>query len=215
MKHIVTEGHTASNIESHTESQIVTEPTATAQWQHLVHDAETRAHRTLGETLESYLVFTLMRFTQRPHLLEGIMALEFLNSLNTHGSQRHNHLRDVGDQCLLFAGLFPQNARRRLVRIGYFVSLGRSAYQQIHDNQRHTTAKLYGQLASDFIAMMDVLLAIRSINPVNVVLSPLEAFELWEDTGSQQARASLAQRTTAAPIASPRSLKDNISPRHH
>ena len=62
-------------------NHIVTEPTATAQWKHLVHEAEERAHLTLNETLESYLVFTLMRFTQRPQLVNGIMALEFLNSL--------------------------------------------------------------------------------------------------------------------------------------
>ncbi len=182
-------------------NHIVTEPTATAQWHHLVHEAEVLANLTLNETLESYLVFTLMRFTQRPQLLHGIMALEFLNGLNEQGIRRHDNLRDVGDQCLLFAGLFPHNARRRLVRIGYFVNLGRSAYQQIHDDQQHTTFKLYGQLASDFIAMMDVLLAMRSINPSNQPLSPLEAFELWEKTGSRQARATLAQNTQATPVA--------------
>lgn len=196
-------------------NRIVTEPTATAQWQHLVHEAETLAHRTLNETLESYLVFTLIRFTQRPQLLQGIMAMEFLNGLNEQGVRRHDNLRDVGDQCLLFAGLFPQNARRRLVRIGYFVSLGRSAYQQIHDDQQHTTFKLYGLLATDFIAMMDVLLAMRSINPHHEQLAPLEAFELWEQTGSQQARASLAQRTQATPIANSTPLDSATETTHH
>lgn len=179
---------------------IVTEPTATAQWHDLVHEAEQRAHLSLGETLESYLVFTLMRFTLRPQLLHNIMAMEFLNSLNEQGMRRHDTLRDVGDQCLLFAGLFPHNARRRLVRIGYFVRLGRSAYQQIHDDQQHAAYRLYGQLASDFIAMMDVLLAMRSINPHNRALAPIDAFELWEETGSRQARASLSSRTDTIPI---------------
>lgn len=182
-------------------NRIVTEPTAAAQWQHLVHEAETLAHRTLGETLESYLVFTLMRFTQRPALLGGIMALEFLNGINKSGLQRHANLRDVGDQCLLVAGLFPHNARRRLVRIGYFVNLGRSAYQQIHDDQQHTTATLYSQLAADFVALMDVLLAIRRLNPTSATLTPLEAFELWEDTGSQQAHSSLTRLTQGTPVA--------------
>ncbi len=196
-------------------NRIFTEPSATAQWQQLVHEAETQAHLTLNETLESYLVFTLMRFTQRPQLLQGIMAMEFLNGLNEQGVRRHDNLRDVGDQCLLFAGLFPQNARRRLVRIGYFVSLGRSAYQQIHDDQQHTTFKLYGLLAADFIAMMDVLLAMRSINPHHEQLAPLEAFELWEQTGSQQARRSLARRTRATPIAKRSPLGSVPDATHH
>lgn len=180
--------------------QIVTGPTTTAQWHDLVHEAELLAHLSLGEALESYLVFTLMRFTQRPQLLHNIMALEFLNSLNKQGARRHDDLRDVGDQCLLFSGLFPGSARRRLVRIGYFVRLGRSAYQQIHDDQQHTAFELYGQLASDFISMMDVLLAMRQLNPGNETLSPLESFELWEETGSQQARASLSHHSGATPI---------------
>lgn len=184
-------------------NRIVTEPTATAQWHDLVHEAEALAHLTLGETLESYLVFTLMRFTQRPHMLHNIMALELLNSLNKQRARRHEDLRDVGDQCLLFAGLFPHNARRRLVRIGYFVRLGRSAYQQIHDDQQHAAFKLYGQLATDFIAMMDMLLAMRRLNPHNEALAPLEAFELWEETGSRQARASLSSHTGATPFIQP------------
>jgi hypothetical protein len=179
---------------------IVTEPTATAQWQQLVLEAEESAHLNLNETLESYLVFTLIRFTQRPQLLNGIMALEFLNGLNEQGTRRRDNLRDVGDQCLLFAGLFPHNARRRRVRIGYFVQLGRSAYQQIHDDQKDAAFQLYGQLATDFIAMMDVLLAIRSLNPSNSVLAPLDAFELWEETGSQQAHATLTQKSGAKSV---------------
>ncbi len=181
---------------------ILTEPTAAAQWQSLVLEAEDKANRPLGETLESYLVFTLMRFTQRPDMLEGVMALAFLNGRNEQGQRRHDDLRDVGDQCLLFSGLFPQNAQRRLVRVSYFVNLGRSAYQQLHGELRHAGRKLYGQLASDFIAMMDVLLAMRSLNPEATVLSPIEAYELWEDTGSPQALNALRQQhPNAAPIA--------------
>lgn len=179
---------------------ILTEPTSTAQWQSLVLEAEEKANCTLDETLESYLVFTLMRFTQRPEMLHGIMALEFLNGVNEQGQRRHDELRDVGDQCLLFSGLFPRNAQKRLVRISYFVNIGRSAYQQLHNEHHHSAYQLYGQLASDFPIMMDVLLAMRGLSGANV-LSPIEAYELWEDTGSPQALNTLKEQTpNAAPI---------------
>lgn len=182
---------------------IVTEPTATAQWQSLVVEAEDKANRTLSDTLESYLVFTLMRFTQRPDMLTGAMALAFMNGLNEQGQRRHDDLRDIGDQCLLFSGLFPRHAQRRLVRVSYFVNLGRSAYQQLHGELRHAGRKLYGQLASDFIAMTDVLLAMRSLNQETSALTPIEAYELWEDTGSPQALHTLQQQhPDATPIAS-------------
>ncbi|ALP52090.1 hypothetical protein Tel_02440 [Candidatus Tenderia electrophaga] len=164
-------------------TSLVLEPTSTALWQALVSDAEAAANRQLDETLESYLVLTLMRFTQRPELVSSVMALEFLDSAQKAGQQQHAQLRDVGDKCLLVSGLFPQNAKRRLVSIGYFVNMGRSAYQQLHDKIHG----FYGQLAADFIPMMDVLHAMRELNDQSQHIDLLDAFELWEETGSQHA----------------------------
>lgn len=164
-------------------NKIVIEPTATAQWQSLVSEAETAASLQLDETLESYLVFTLMRFTQRPELTDSILALEFLDSIQSQGQQQHDQLRDVGDKCLLLSGLFPLTAKRRLVSLGYFVNLGRSAYQQLHDKIHG----FYGQLANDFVPMMDVLHAIREINKESHQIDLLDSFELWDETGSQLA----------------------------
>jgi len=177
-------------------TNLALEPTATALWQGLVSDAEAAANRRLDETLESYLVFTLMRFTQRPELVSSVMALEFLDSAQQAGTQQHDRLRDVGDKCLLVSGLFPQNARHRLVSIGYFVNLGRSAYQQLHEKIHG----FYGQLASDFVPMMDVLHAMRELNKQSARIDLLDAFELWEETGSRHAlervNSSTSERQT-------------------
>jgi len=164
-------------------NNIVIEPTTTAQWQSLVCEAEASANLQLDETLESYLVFTLMRFTQRPELTSSIIALEFLDATQNQGQQQYEQLRDVGDKCLLLSGLFPLTAKRRLVSLGYFVNMGRSAYQQLHDKIHG----FYGQLAADFVPMMDVLHAIGEINQQNHQIDLLDSFELWDETGSQQA----------------------------
>ena len=173
-------------------TSIVTEPTAAAQWQTLVSEAEQAAHRNLDENLESYLVFTLMRFNQQPEMVNSIMALEFLQASQ---QGRPDNLRDVGDKCLLFSGLFPQTAKRRLVRISYFVNLGRSAYQHLHESQGNATSALYAQLASDFVPMMDVLLAMRELDGTTQALEPIEAFDLWQDTQSQHAKNTLSTAT--------------------
>ena len=173
-------------------TSIVTEPTAAAQWQTLVSEAEQAAHRNLGENLESYLVFTLMRFNQQPEMVNSIMALEFLQASQ---QGRPDNFRDVGDKCLLFSGLFPQTAKRRLVRISYFVNLGRSAYQHLHESLGNAASALYGQLASDFVPMMDVLLAMRELDGATQALEPIEAFDLWQDTQSQHAKNTLHAAT--------------------
>ncbi len=164
-------------------NSIVIEPTTTAQWQSLVSEAEDNAKLQLDETLESYLVFTLMRFTQRPELTNSIIALEFLDGIQSQGQQQHDQLRDVGDKCLLLSGLFPLMAKRRLLNLGYFVNMGRSAYQQLHD----TIHGFYGQLATDFVPMMDVLQAIGELNQQNHQFDLLDNFELWNETDSQLA----------------------------
>ncbi len=174
-------------------NKIVIEPTATAQWQTLVSEAEASANLQLDETLESYLVFTLMRFTQRPELTDSIMALEFLDGIQNQGQQQHEQLRDVGDKCLLLSGLFPLTAKRRLVSLGYFVNMGRSAYQQLHDKIHG----FYGQLATDFVPMMDVLHAIGEISQQNQQIDLLDSFELWDETGSQQALQRLNRASSS------------------
>ena len=171
-----------------------------AQWQKLVSDAETLNGVKLNEELESYLVFTLMRFTQRPEMVARVMALDYLDAMLQAGSISHEQMRDVGDQCLLLAGLFPQRAQKRRVKVSYYVDLGRSAYRHISESLANM-ATLYAHLATEFIPAMDTLQAIRVLGGQQA-LDPLMAFELWQDTGSVQARSCISEATDAVPIVS-------------
>ena len=82
---------------------ILTDDSQTALWQALVRDAENRASRTLGDDLESYLVFTLMRHQRDAQLGGRTIAIEWLETLLANGRRREEGLRDVGDGCLLIA----------------------------------------------------------------------------------------------------------------
>jgi len=179
-------------------TSLVLQPTDTAQWHALVAEAQQASQHHLDEPLESYLVFMLMRFAERPDLAARAMALEFLEA-QPEGSQQPDRLRDVGDKCLLFSGLFPQLAEKRLVRVSYFVRLGRTAYHQLADLVDRETDRLYGQLADAFVPVMDVLQAMRGLSG-EPVLSPLAAAELWSDTGSRMACQTLGVASTGMPI---------------
>ncbi len=185
-------------------SGLILEPTATAQWQRLVQDASSNASRTLDEELESYLVFLLARYCEQTDALERVMALEYLHSLAAVGRIRHDRLRDVGDHCLLFAGLFPHIARKRRVRISYFVQMGRGAYQQLAEALNQSNARLYGDLSSAFVMLMDVLQSMRELQDA-AGLSPMEAIDLWQETGSERALMSLRRHTAAQPVIIPTS----------
>ena len=145
-------------------SEILTRESATALWHELIREAEARTGKPLPEELESYLVFTLMRHAGDAPLAHRIMALELLDALQTAGKQRETELRDVGDRCLLIAGLYPELAKRRSVPLTYFVDLGQGAYDQLATELRAALATLYAQLARAFARLVQVLFEVRRMS---------------------------------------------------
>lgn len=176
---------------------------STTQWHELVTEAQRAANVHLDEELESYLVFLLMRYTDKPEMAASILALEYLEGASAMGQLRHDRMRDVGDQCLLYSGLFPERAERRRVQVSYYVDLGRSAYHTAADATRQTLSQLFFALASQFVLIMDTLQAMRGINSQAPELTPLMAFELWQDTGSEQALRTLKNVSQGQPIIAP------------
>ena len=180
-------------------AELILEPTPQAQWQALVHEAQTACGCHLDETLESYLVFLLMRFARQPHCTARIMAEDYLNSPLLQGEQRADRLREGGDHCLLFSGLFPQLAERRLVRISYFVNIGRSSYRQLAEVLDRGWSGVYQSLSDAFIILMDILHAMRELDGESV-LTPLQAMDLWQDTGSRRCYRQVSDGGRVMPI---------------
>lgn len=132
-------------------------------WQSLVREACTRCGQSLDEAQESYLVFVLLRHQRDGHLLARTQALEWLEAQVRVGSARSDALRDVGDRCLLIAGLYPQQAQRRLVGLDYFLALGSQAYTDLASAARSVLAGLYGRLAESFARLVRVLVEVRRL----------------------------------------------------
>ncbi len=180
---------------------LVIHPTATAQWQALVHEAESAAHRRLDEETESYLVFLLMRFTSEAGVANKVLAMDYLSAMNEMGRVRQGRLREVGDLCLIHAGLFPLQAERRRVAVSYFVDLGRSAYLQLAGYLHNSAADTYVHLAQDFIVLMDVLQSMRTLGGNSASLfSPLTAYDLWNDTGASHIYRTVYDGASALPV---------------
>lgn len=161
-------------------------------WKEAIRSAEERCLISLEQRIETYLISLLNRYTNQPELVKQIFAITFLEGVKHQPQQRLTSLQVVGDQCLLFAGLFPQQANKRLVTIKYFVDLGRTSYATISAQ----TNDLFASLATQFVILMDVLQAINSQS----TLLPLEAYEQWELVGSQRALKTLKSYTSGFPM---------------
>lgn len=171
---------------------LLTNTTPLALWQDIVKQAENKCSVNLKKELESYLISLLMRYTDKPEVVKEIIATNFLQALSNHKNQR-DVLQNIGDQCLLFAGLFPRVAEKRLVKLSYFVGLGQGAYATISS----CANDLYDSLALQFVVLMDVL---QSIPQERYVLLPLEAYEQWTEVGSQRALKILQGYTNCIPL---------------
>lgn len=134
-------------------------------WQGLVHEAADRRGQPLDQAQEAYLVFVLLRYQREHGLLARTQALEWLHAQQQTGHLRMDALRDVGDRCLLIAGLFPGLAQRRRVSADYFIDLGRGAYAEVADSGRSATAELFAQLAAGYTALVGTLRAMRATAP--------------------------------------------------
>ncbi len=174
---------------------LVLHPNSIAQWHALIEDARKRSSVSLTEDLESYLVFLLMRFAKNPAIVDSILAPDFLQNVKTFKRENQQILRDVGDKCLLFAGFFPGRAKRRLVKISYYVKLGQSAYSSLSESHQNQLSQLYAQLGYQFVKLMEILQSIRELDPNHAVLELLEAEELWNDTHSEHALKTLRRVT--------------------
>ncbi|WP_019305388.1 hypothetical protein [Xanthomonas oryzae] len=130
-------------------------------WQALVREAGQRTAHPLDESREHYLVFVLLRFQRDAHLLSRAQALAWLHAQDQIGSVRADALRDVGDGCLLIAGLFPGVAQRRRLSVDYFIDLGRGAYYEVADT-RCSDAGLFAQLAESYRDLVRTLAALRT-----------------------------------------------------
>jgi hypothetical protein len=187
-------------------SALVLEPTITAQWLGLIQEAESHSHQVLHEDLESYLVFLLVRFTEKPELAKSVLAMDYLQAFNDSASQSAR-LQDVGDKCLLMAGLFPERAERKRVHISYFVELGQGAYSTVADLSQMEMAKLYHALCKGFVGLMDILHVAREL--AGQPLSLMQAETLWSDVKSLHALQLLRRHTQGVLITDSTATKSN------
>lgn len=158
---------------------------ASVLWQDTVKTAEQRCSVALKDDLESYLVALLIHYTREPAIVHRLFASAFLTAKQSNDA---HSLQQVGDQCLIYAGLFPHAVERKMVKISYFVNLGQSAYIAVS----RKTNDIFSSLSIQFVTLMDIL---QSIRP-NPDLLPMEAYDQWSEVGSLRAFRILKEYTS-------------------
>lgn len=151
----------------------------------LIREAEQTARVDLPHGVEGYLVMMLLRHLgmRESDALYATLATRLLAALRAGAS---GALRETGDACLMLAGLFPEQARRRHVSVGYFIGMGKTAYASLADAADEDD--LFAALCEWFPGLVEVLHAVRRLEKD---LDAMSAYETWQHTGSQAAAESL------------------------
>ncbi len=171
--------------------------TEAAGWRALLTEAQLVARTYLSEDVEEHLVWILYKYLGIPGEGDDSLALTMLQSLLQHEPTCVEDLPVIGDQCLLFAGLFPEHAIRKGIPITYFVQLGRHAY---HKSSIDGDGASYVDLCDDFVAIMDVLHTLRELRNGQPCIDAMNAYHLWNDAGSTHAFEVLRRFTPALPV---------------
>lgn len=97
--------------------------TQTELWKNFLEAGQISSGIKLKENQEAYAVFLLQRFLKRTELMGMVLAIQYLESLLETRSMRSVILSDTADASLIFAGLYPERARRLHVSDEYFITI--------------------------------------------------------------------------------------------
>lgn len=168
----------------------------TAPWRALLTKAQFVARVELHALVEEYLVGVLFRTSISPGPVDEIIISAESGCFEQSGNV--DTLRVIGDHCLVYAGLYPEHAIECDVPIAYFVRVGEAAYREFGNL---TADPMFTLLAHCFVEIIGVLHTLRDVEDDAVCLDPMNAFQLWQDTGSMHAWDTLRRFTDSLPVA--------------
>lgn len=171
-----------------------------AGWRALLTEAQHLARLYLAAEIEEYLVRLLYQVIGRPGGTVVQDAQAFIERLAMARGRAGNALLAVGEESLVFAGLFPEQAIRKGIPITYFVQVGVNAYRELAAVLPQGAMRgICTDMADRFVDVLDVLHTLREMQSDVPCIDGLNAYQLWREAGSSHAWQVLRQLTSAFP----------------
>lgn len=138
------------------------QPTEMAQWDAVISEAQFHSEVNLDIDIKAYLTHTLIRFSKQINLADCVVGKEMLEALQQVGRRYQSQaLREVGDRCLIFSGLFPGRVEKRQVSLRYYIDMGQSAYHRVANLEQTSFAEIAIALRDNFQLLVNFLSSIR------------------------------------------------------
>lgn len=155
----------------------------------LVREAMVACHVRSDELTAAYVVNVLCAYVRpdagRAGADREAMALRLLQALDEPLPRQREQLQQLGDAALFVSGFFAESLARRLVDVGYCVSMGEYAYGSLSRQSERMLAPVFAELSEKFPAFVDVLHAVsEKTAPASTHSDLLRLYERWLRTGS-------------------------------
>lgn len=158
-------------------------------------------HVPLGQPTLHYLARLLADFTDPTqlyaHTPDGLelrpLAMHYADAVQAEGAhQRNMALKRLGDIALFVSGMFAGSLTRKVVNVDYYAAMGGAAYRDLHSLLTASfgeavTPTPFAELASKFLALVDVLGEVAEESHLGVKPDVLRDYETWLHTGSRRA----------------------------
>ncbi len=140
--------------------------TAEAEWYSLIQQALDASGYHIADNIENYLMLTLNHYTTVNSFTTTVIALDYLQHANLESTHDLVNMRQIGDQSLLLAGLFPQRLSKKNISLDYMKMMGQQAYYLISvvGVSARYDSPLYYALYEHFEKLMRILDQMRRLS---------------------------------------------------
>lgn len=158
----------------------------------------------ITEISECYLVHLLADFilTQKAFNLKSNgdrpLALIYHQAQFETANNKIKLFKELGDSSLFITGFFPDSFNRKVTDVDYYISLGKSAYENLSTifDKIHKSdfTLLFCELAEKFVAITDILSEISEESFTKWNDGILRLYERWLKTRSKRDERLLSKR---------------------
>jgi hypothetical protein len=164
-----------------------------------VEGAMERQHLKTSAWTAYYIVQMLTGYVaRRDAAMSGLddepLGLRLTRALHADGAAQREELRSVGDAALFLVGFFADSLHRRVADVDYYISLGGSAYGRLAHSDEDAFADVFGEMASKFVPLTDVLADVSERAALNRNTDVLRVYERWLRTRSHRDGEWLAEQ---------------------
>lgn len=135
----------------------------TAHLYALLNFAQASQAKFIEPELESYLIKTLLRFSEMPLEEEWCVAeADFERLKNSPELSNIEFLRDIADYCLISSGLMAGHFSDESCNYDQFQQIGQDAFAILSD-QEANRENIYIKISHNFVSLVEILKCSQSI----------------------------------------------------